>query len=134
MYVDRGETLFQRLAGRVGPRQQPLRRLHRAQLRGIEHELLDRVDRRELEDRHVELLAPRPDRPERLRREAVARHRPRRPLPGSAEAHSLQGEALDHELLLGQGLGIELENDAVGLEQVAAGLERVGHLERAQIH
>ena len=51
-----------------------------------------------------------------------------------AEAHSVEGEPLDHELLLGQRLGVELEPDLIGLEQVLGEIERIGDLERLQIH
>ena len=51
-----------------------------------------------------------------------------------AEPHPLQREPLDHELLLGERLGIELEQDAVGLDQVPARLKRIGHLQGAQVH
>ena len=112
---------------------EPLRRLHRTELRRIEHELPDGVDRRELQDRHVELLAPCPDGAKRLGREAVAVHRPRRRLPGRAEPHPLQREALHHELLLRQRLGVELEHDPVGLDEIPARLERIGHLQCAEI-
>ena len=134
VFDSRSARALEGLAGRIGPREQSLGRLHRAELAGVEHQLLDRVNRGELQNGHVELLAPGPDGAKRLRGEAVALDRARGPLPGGAEAHALKREALDHQLLLGQGFGIELEDDAIGLDQVAAGLERVGDLELAEVH
>jgi hypothetical protein len=46
----------------------------------------------------------------------------------------VQREALHHQLLLGQRLGVELEPDLLGFHQVPAKVERIGHLQRPQVH
>ena len=131
--VDLLEPLLQRLAGGVGAGDEPLGRLYGAELGWVEHQLLDRVDRRELEDRHVELLAPLPHGTERLRGEAAAFHRAGGHLPRGTEPHPVEGELLHHQLLFRQRLRVELEADLVSFDQVATRLEGVRDLERGEV-
>ena len=134
LHVELLQRLLQALARGVGPAGQRLRRLYRGELRRVEDQLPDGVDRRQLEQRHVELRRPLAHGPQRLRGEAVALHRPGRCLPRGAEPQAAQPQVLHHELLLGQGEGVELDPDLLGLDQVLREVERIGDLERAQVH
>ena len=122
---------FRAESARAGER---LRGLDGRELGGVQHQLPQRVDGRELEDRDVELLRPLSHRAERLGCEAVALHRLRGRLAGGAEPDPAQPEVLHHQLLLRQRQRIELDPDLLRLDEVLGDVERIGDLEQVEVH